>query len=74
MSDGDLASELSEAKEEIVALRRRIESLERRFLSLPDTLLLSRNVTVRSLVILGHVLFGVLAIYSGVMLFKVFVH
>jgi hypothetical protein len=74
MSDGDLASELSEAKEEIVALRRRIESLERRFLSLPDTLLLSRNVTVRSLVILGHVLFGVLAIYSGVMLVKVFVH
>lgn len=74
MRDRDRDSELSQAMEEIVALRRRIESLEQRFHALPDTLLLSKNVTVRSLVILGHVLFGVLAVYIGVMVFRVFIH
>jgi hypothetical protein len=63
MPDKDLTSELAQSKEEIEALRRRLELLEQRFQAIPETLLLSKNPTVRTLAVLGHVLLGCLAIY-----------
>jgi hypothetical protein len=62
MADQDFAAELAQAKEEIEALRRRIALLENRLEAIPDTLLLSKNQTVRSLAVLGHGVLGLLAI------------
>ena len=62
MADQDFAAELAQAKEEIEGLRRRIALLENRLEAIPDTLLLSKNQTVRSLAVLGHGVLGLLAI------------
>ena len=73
MPDKDLTSELAQSKEDIEALRRRLEVLEQRFQALPETLLLSKNPTVRTLAVLGHGLLGCLAVYIVMILLKILI-
>lgn len=71
MSDQDLTPELAWAREEIRVLNRRIELLEQKLEAIPNTLLLSKNQTIRSFAVLGHVFLGCLAIYVAVVILLV---
>ena len=54
MNEQELATQLSEANEEIVRLQDRIHSLESRTTSLPKTMLLDESFLKRAFAVLGH--------------------
>jgi len=66
MAEQDLPEELHQAKEDIEALRRRLEALEQNFGSIPDTRLLDKSFFTRTLAVVGHHFVG--SIYLSVLL------
>jgi hypothetical protein len=58
MPDQDLAAELAKAREEIGTLRQRLDMLEQKLQSLPQTGLLNRNFVARAFTVQGHYLFA----------------
>jgi hypothetical protein len=62
MADESLSSDLNKAREEIDGLQRRLELLERRLQSLPDTSLLDQRFIARAFAVVGHHFVGSLII------------
>lgn len=58
MSDGDLTAELGQAREQISALQRRLELLEKKVQGMPDTALLDQSFLRRAFAVSGHNLVG----------------
>ena len=65
MFDQDLAADLADARRELGALRRRIDSLERKLNAIPQTSLLSRSFITRVLTVMGYWLIGYLVITAA---------
>lgn len=64
MNEQELAAELSEARQEIAHLRRRLDALDAEppATRLPDTMLLDHSFLKRAFAILGHYLVAALII------------
>lgn len=62
MDEQELIAQLSKAREEIEAMRPRIDSLEARTTHLPKTLLLDESFLKRAFAVLGHYMVAALII------------
>jgi len=54
MTEYELANELSDARDEIDALKQRIDALERTSEPVPNTMLLDTSFLKRAFAVLGH--------------------
>ena len=70
MSELDPVSEFERTREEIAALQRRLEFLERRIQRIPNTSLLDQSFIARAFAVAGHNFFGslIISIILGVIL------